>query len=77
MECPSWRFNIRNLDHPLNFNVGKIAVVTGLPPFRPGDVGLRAAIYPGVDPRDAAREIEECLELSSRRTRFYLKPTDS
>ena len=59
------------LDHPINFNVGKIAGgdwASSVPAWCTLDV--RAAIYPGVDPRDAAREIEACLEFSSREDPF-------
>ena len=31
---------------------------------------MRAAIYPGVDPRDAAQEIEACLQQKSRGDAF-------
>ena len=62
---------LEDLDHPINFNVGKIAGgdwASSVPAWCTLDV--RAAIYPGVDPRDAAREIEACLELSSREDPF-------
>jgi len=56
-----------SLEHPINFNVGKIAGgdwASSVPAWCTLDV--RAAIYPGVDPKDAADEIETCLmELSS------------
>ncbi|GIS91264.1 MAG: hypothetical protein CM1200mP20_13050 [Pseudomonadota bacterium] len=57
----------RPLGQPINFNVGKIAGgdwASSVPAWCCVDV--RAAIYPGVDPRDAAREIEACLRAKSR-----------
>ena len=56
-----------DLEQPINFNVGKIAGgdwASSVPAWCCVDV--RAAIYPGVDPRDAAREIEACLRAKSR-----------
>ena len=56
-----------DLDHPINFNVGKIEGgdwASSVPAWCTMDV--RAAIYPGVDPNDAAREIEACLTAKSR-----------
>ena len=56
-----------DLEQPINFNVGKIAGgdwASSVPAWCSVDV--RAAIYPGVDPRDAAREIEACLRAKSR-----------
>ncbi|GIT54285.1 MAG: hypothetical protein Ct9H300mP16_14450 [Pseudomonadota bacterium] len=61
-----------DLDHPINFNFGEKSQGR-LGFLRSGlvHVGFSfAAIYPGVDPRDAAREIEACLELSSREDPF-------
>ena len=51
-----------SLKHPINFNVGKIAGgdwASSVPAWCTMDV--RAAIYPGGDPKDAAEEIENCL----------------
>ena len=51
-----------SLEHPININVGKIAGgdwASSVPAWCTMDV--RAAIYPGVDPKDAAEEIENCL----------------
>ena len=51
-----------SLEHPININVGKIAGgdwASSVPAWCTLDV--RAAIYPGVDPKDAAEEIENCL----------------
>ena len=56
-----------DLEQPINFNVGKISGgdwASSVPAWCCVDV--RAAIYPGVDPRDAAREIEACLAARSR-----------
>ncbi len=55
------------LDHPININVGKIEGgdwASSVPAWCSFDV--RTAIYPGVDPRDAAAEIEGCLLAASR-----------
>lgn len=60
-----------DLDHPININVGKIAGgdwASSVPAWCTLDV--RAAIYPGVDPRDAAKEIETCLREKSRGDTF-------
>ena len=60
-----------DLDHPININVGKIAGgdwASSVPSWCTLDV--RAAIYPGVDPRDAAQEIEACLKAKSRGDTF-------
>ncbi|KGB80641.1 acetylornithine deacetylase [Rhodovulum sp. NI22] len=51
-----------DLDHPINFNVGKISGgdwASSVPAWC--DFDCRIAIYPGVKPADAAREIEERL----------------
>lgn len=51
------------LEHPLNFNVGKIEGgdwASSVPAWC--NVDMRVAIYPGVDPRDAAKEIEDCID---------------
>lgn len=51
-----------SLEHPININVGKIAGgdwASSVPAWCTLDV--RAAIYPGVEPKDAAEEIEACL----------------
>ena len=56
-----------DLEQPINFNVGKISGgdwASSVPAWCCVDV--RAAIYPAVDPRDAAREIEACLAARSR-----------
>lgn len=56
-----------DLDHPINFNPGKIAGgdwASSVPSWC--SVDCRIAIYPGVDPRDAAREIEACVSAVAR-----------
>ncbi len=48
--------------HPINLNIGKIAGgdwASSVPSWCSLDV--RVAIYPGIDPRDAASEIEQCI----------------
>lgn len=53
------------LEHPINFNVGKIAGgdwASSVPAWCSFDV--RAAIYPGTGPRDAAADIEACLRTA-------------
>ena len=63
---PEHRY-FEDLEQPINFNVGKIAGgdwASSVPAWCSVDV--RAAIYPGVDPREAAREIEACLSAKSR-----------
>ena len=55
------------LDHPINTNIGRIEGgdwASSVPSWCSFDV--RTAIYPGVDPRDAAAEIEACLLAASR-----------
>lgn len=58
---------LEDLDHPINFNVGKIEGgdwASSVPAWCSFD--MRAAIYPGVDPGDAAREIEDCLREAGK-----------
>jgi len=53
--------------HPINFNIGKIAGgdwASSVPAWCSFD--CRISIYPGVDPRDAAREIEDCIRSAAR-----------
>jgi acetylornithine deacetylase len=60
-----------DLDHPINFNVGKIEGgdwASSVPAWCSFD--CRIAIYPGVDPRDACREIEDTLRMASRKSSF-------
>ncbi len=59
------------LDHPINFNVGKIAGgdwASSVPAWCTFD--CRIALYPGVDPAAAAREIEDCLRRTAARVPF-------
>jgi len=60
-----------DLEHPINVNVGKIAGgdwASSVPSWCTLDV--RAAIYPGVDPADAAKEIEACVAGAGRHDPF-------
>lgn len=59
--------HFEDLDHPINFNVGRIEGgdwASSVPAWCTAD--CRIAIYPGVDPKDAAAEIEACLGRASR-----------
>jgi acetylornithine deacetylase len=59
------------VDHPININVGKIEGgdwASSVPAWCSLDV--RAAIYPGVDPREAAREIEHCIQEAAKANAF-------
>ncbi len=54
-------------DHPINFNIGKIKGgdwASSVPAWCSFD--CRISIYPGVDPRDAALEIEDCVRKAAR-----------
>lgn len=54
-------------DHPINFNVGKIAGgdwASSVPAWCNFDV--RAAVYPGQSLKEARREIEHCLNEAAR-----------
>jgi len=58
--------HFEHLDHPINFNIGKIAGgdwASTVPPWCELDV--RVAIYPGTTADDARREIELCLARAS------------
>lgn len=60
-----------DLDHPINFNVGKIEGgdwASSVPAWCNFDA--RLAIYPGDDPRAMADEIEACLSAASRDDAF-------
>jgi acetylornithine deacetylase len=60
-----------DLDHPINFNVGKIRGgdwASSVPAWCTFD--CRIAIFPGTDPRDAAREIEDAIGAAARDTPF-------
>jgi acetylornithine deacetylase len=57
--------------HPINFNIGKIAGgdwASSVPAWCSFD--CRISIYPGVDPRDAAREIEACIRGAARNNAY-------
>jgi acetylornithine deacetylase len=60
-----------DVDHPININVGKIAGgdwASSVPAWCSLDV--RAAIYPGVEPQQAAREIEHCIQEAAKANAF-------
>jgi len=57
--------------HPLNLNVGKITGgdwVSSVPAWCTFDV--RMAIFPGVDPKDACAQIEDCLNTAAAQNNF-------
>lgn len=59
------------LDHPINLNFGKIEGgdwASSVPAWCTFD--CRISIYPGVDPRDAAAEIEACLSDAAKADAF-------
>jgi acetylornithine deacetylase len=59
------------LDHPINFNVGKIAGgdwASSVPAWCTFD--CRIALYPGQNPKQAAGEIEACLRAASAKVPF-------
>lgn len=63
--------HFEDLGHPINFNVGKIAGgdwASSVPAWASFD--CRIAIYPGVEPADAAREIEAALRAAARGNAF-------
>jgi acetylornithine deacetylase len=63
--------HFENLDHPINFNVGKIAGgdwASSVPAWCSFD--CRIAIYPGVVAREAAIEIEDCIRGAARLNPF-------
>ena len=60
-----------DLDHPINFNVGKIEGgdwASSVPASCTFD--CRMAIYPGWNPKEKALEIEECIRGASSRSVF-------
>jgi len=60
-----------DLDHPINLNIGKIAGgdwASSVPAWCSFD--CRIAMYPGIDPRHATREIEDCVRAASRKDAF-------
>lgn len=59
--------HFEHLEHPINFNIGKIAGgdwPSTVPPWCEFDV--RAAIYPGTSADDARAQIEECIAAATR-----------
>lgn len=59
--------HFEHLDHPINFNIGKIQGgdwPSTVPPWCEFDV--RAAIYPGTTADEARAQIEECIFAASR-----------
>ena len=60
-----------DLDHPINFNVGKIEGgdwASSVPAWC--EFHCRIAIYPGQKPADAAREVEDCLRHAAQSNAF-------
>lgn len=60
-----------DMDHPININIGKIAGgdwASSVPAWCRLDV--RAAIYPGVEPKDAAAEIEAAIRKAAANDPF-------
>jgi acetylornithine deacetylase len=63
-----------HLDHPINFNVGKIAGgdwPSSVPAWCTFD--LRAGIYPGQDPAAKLAEVSECVMQAAQRLPFLRK----
>ena len=63
--------HFEDLDHPINFNVGKIAGgdwASSVPAWCSFD--CRIAIFPGWDPAEKATEIEACLKAASAKVPF-------
>ncbi|MCR8546367.1 ArgE/DapE family deacylase [Salipiger sp. P9] len=63
--------HFEDLDHPINFNVGKIAGgdwASSVPAWC--DFDCRIALYPGIRAQDAAREIEDHLRRASESIPF-------
>lgn len=63
-----------DLSKPININIGKIKGgdwASSVPAWCTMDV--RAAIYPGIDPRDAAEEIKQCLAVAAEENPFLAK----
>jgi acetylornithine deacetylase len=63
--------HFEQLEHPININIGKIAGgdwASSVPAWCSFDA--RTAIYPGVDPRDAARELEQCIQEAAKQNPF-------
>ena len=63
--------HFENLEHPINFNVGRIQGgdwASSVPAWCTFD--CRLAIYPGVEPGEAAREIEDCIRSAAAELPF-------
>jgi acetylornithine deacetylase len=63
--------HFETLAHPINFNVGKIAGgdwASSVPAWCTLD--CRIAIYAGIEPADAAREIEDCVRTAAQSVRY-------
>ena len=69
--CKSEHRYFEDLDHPININIGKIKGgdwASSVPAWCRLDV--RAAIYPGVEPKDAAAEIEAAIRAAAANDPF-------
>ncbi len=65
------RKHFENEEHPINFNVGKIEGgdwASSVPAWCTFD--CRISIFPGTDPRDAAREIEDTIRAAAQANPF-------
>ncbi len=65
------RRHFADVDHPINFNVGKIEGgdwASSVPAWCTFD--CRIATFPGTDPRQATREIEDTIETAAQQDRF-------
>lgn len=63
--------HFEDLDHPINLNIGKIAGgdwASSVPAWC--EIDCRIALYPGVRPADAAREIDAAVTGAARRDPF-------
>jgi acetylornithine deacetylase len=70
-ESKAGRRHFEELDHPINFNVGKIAGgdwASSVPSWCSFD--CRIAIFPGGEPKEAAREIEDVIRSAAGEDRF-------
>jgi acetylornithine deacetylase len=59
--------HFEHLDHPINFNIGKIAGgdwASSVPAWC--SIDCRISIYPGISAREAADEIEACIRGAAR-----------
>ncbi len=60
--------HFEDLEHPINFNVGRIEGgdwASSVPAWC--TIDCRIALYPGVKPADAARELEDCVHAAAAR----------